>query len=103
MLIKGVIVIPFESSAATQKALLPEYITEIIFRNSSLQERAALRSFISGGYVVSRSKTDFVQITLCEAGPIPRNGLPPELRHMPDIQTFKRAVKTHIFNAAYNT
>ena len=35
----------------------PEYITEILVGYSSLQKRAALRSFISGGYVVPRSKT----------------------------------------------
>ena len=47
----------------------PEYITEILVRNSSLQERAALRSFISGGYVVPRSKTEFFKRTFCVAGP----------------------------------
>ena len=80
----------------------PKYIIEILVRNSSLQERASLRSFISGGYVVPQSKTEFGKTAFCVAGPTMWNELPLELRHMPDIQTFKRALKTHIFNVAYD-
>ena len=47
---------------------IPEYITEIFVRNTSLQQRAALRSFISGGYVVPRSKTEFGKRAFCVAG-----------------------------------
>ena len=79
----------------------PEYITEILVRNSSLQERAALRSFISGGYVVPRSKTEFGKRAFCVAGPTTWNELPPELRNMPDFQTFKRALEPHLFHVAY--
>ena len=78
----------------------PKYITEIPVHNSSLQERAALRSFTSGGYVVPRSKTEFGKRAFCVAVPKAWNELPPEFRHMSDIQIFKRALKTHLFNAA---
>ena len=85
-------------AAANNKS--PEYITEILVRNSSLQERAALQSFTLGGYVVPWSKTEFGKRAFCFAGPTAWNELPPEVRHMPDIQIFKRALKTHLFNAA---
>ena len=81
---------------------IPEYITEIHVRNSSLQECVALRSFISDGYILPRSKTEFVKRAFCVAGPTAWNKLPPELRHMPDIQICKHALKTHLFNAAYD-
>ena len=74
----------------------PEYSTEILDRNSSLRERAALRSFISGGYVVPRSKTEFEKRAFCVAGTTAWNELPPKLSRMPDIQIFKRALK-HIY------
>ena len=77
-----------------------EYIIKILVRNSSLQERVV--SFTSGGYVVPRSKTEFGKRAFCVAGPTAWNELPPELRNMPDIQTFKRTLKTHLFNAAYD-
>ena len=80
----------------------PEYITKILVRNSLLQERAELRSFTSGDYVVPRSKTEFGKRAFCVAEPTTWNELPPELRHMRDIQTYKRALKTHLFNAAYD-
>ena len=79
-----------------------EYITEVLVRNSSLQERTALRSFTSGDYVVPRSKTEFGQRAFCVAEPTAWNELPLELRHIPDIQIFKRALKTHVFNAVYD-
>ena len=79
----------------------PEYITDILVRNSLLKKRAELRSFIWGGYVLPWSKTEFGKRAICVAGPtVWRSTL--ELRHMPDIQTFKRALKTHLFNVAYD-
>ena len=80
----------------------PEYITETLVHYSLLQECAALRSFISGGYVIPRSKTEFSKRAFWVAGPTVWNELPLELRHMPDIQTFKRALKTHLFNITYD-
>ena len=79
-----------------------EYIAEILVRNSSLQERAALRSFTSGGYVVPRSKMEFGKRAFCVTGPTAWNELPPEWRRMPDIQIFMRALKTHLFNVVYD-
>ena len=80
----------------------PEYSTEILVHNSSLQEREVLRSFTSSGYVVPRSKTEFGKRAFFVAGHTAWNELPPELRHIQDIQIFKRALKTHLFNAAYD-
>ena len=77
---------------ATANNNSPEHITEILVRNSSLQERAALRSFISGSYVVPRPKTEFGKKAFCVAGSTTWNELPLELRHMQDIQIFKRAL-----------
>ena len=56
----------------------PEYVTDILVLNSSLQERAALRSFTSGSYVVPRSKTEFGKRALCVAGHTAWNELPPQ-------------------------
>ena len=80
----------------------PKYINEILVRNSSLQERAKLRSLTSGGYVVPRSKTEFCKRAFDVAGPTAWNELPPELRHIPEIHTFNRALKTHLVGAAYD-
>ena len=80
----------------------PEYITKIFVRNSSLQERVALPSFISDGYVIPWSKMEFDNSAFCVAGPTAWNELPLELRDMPDIQIFERALKTHLFNAGYD-
>ena len=80
----------------------PEYIIEILVHNSSLQEHAALPSFISGGYVIPWSKMEFGNRAFCVAGPAAWNELPLELRHMPDIQTFKCAIKTRIVHVAYD-
>ena len=70
----------------------PEYITEILVRNSSLQERAALRYSLQAAMSYT-DQTEFSKRAFSLAGPTAWNELPPELRHMPDIQTFKRALK----------
>ena len=64
---------------------IPEYIIEIHVPNSSLQERIALTSLISDGYILPRSKTEFGNRAFCVAGLTVWIELSLELRHMPDI------------------
>ena len=81
---------------------IPEYVTDIHVPNSSLQERVALPSLISDDYNLPRSKTEFGKRAFCVAGLTAWNELSLELRHMPDIQTFKNVLKTYLFNVAYD-
>ena len=81
----------------------PEYINNVLVPTSTLSGRSTLRSFTSGGYEVPRVRTEFGRRAFSVSGPVAWNQLPQELRRIVDISSFKRHLKAHLFQIAYET
>jgi len=47
-------------------------------------------------------RTNFGELTYSHAGPGAWNAMPEHIRAEPDIRVFKKLLKTHIFNLAFN-
>ena len=80
----------------------PKYISEVLVATSALPGHSTLRSASSGAYDVPRTKTQFGKTAFSIAGSKMWNELPVHLRQLTEIGQFKRALKTHLFDAAYN-
>ena len=81
----------------------PEYIYQKSWYSNIITARPFFASLCVGGaYDVLRTKTEFDKIAFFVAGPKMWNELPVRLRQLTEIGQFKRALKTHLFDAAYN-
>jgi len=54
------------------------------------------------GYVVPKIRTKVVEHAFSVAGPTAWNSLPADIRRATDTAVFKRQLKTHYFNRAFN-
>ena len=79
----------------------PTYLRDAVVPLWSMPGRAHLRSADSGQYDVPRVSTSAGPRAFPVAGPLAWNQLPPSLRNMNCIVTFKRHLKTILFKAAY--
>ena len=79
----------------------PTYLRYAVVPLSTLPGRAHLRSVDSRQYDVPRVSTLAGSRAFSVAGPQAWNQLPPSLRNMDCIATFKRHLKTILFEAAY--
>ena len=73
----------------------PSYITV-----SEIQGRTRLRS--PGLYDAPFTRTQFGRCAFSVASPSEWNSLPVNIRQIPDIRKFKRALKTHYITKAYS-
>ena len=79
----------------------PEYISDMVTPVSELSGRAHLRSAALGLYDVPRTRTLMGSKAFSVAGLTAWNSLPQSLRDIPSTAAFKRHLKTHLFNWAY--
>ena len=81
--------------------IAPEYISDMVTPVSYLEGRAHLRSATLGLYNVPRIKTRIGKKAFSIAGPTAWNSLPQSIRDIASASAFKRQLKTHLFNCAY--
>jgi len=56
----------------------------------------------STDFSLPQLRTNFGELTYSHAGPGAWNAMPEHIRAEPDIRVFKKLLKTHIFNLAFN-
>ena len=67
------------------------------------QTGSGLRSADSTNYTTPRLRTKFGERAFSYAGPAAWNSLPADLRVIQETAAFRRRLKTHCFNMAFNT
>ena len=81
--------------------MTPSYIAEFCRPVAATNYRSRLRSATYGDLVVPRNSLDLGKRAFAVAGPTAWNNLLLSVRLAPSITTFKTALKTHLFSAAY--
>ena len=80
----------------------PVYLAESVASVSSDPARQRLRSAASSDYIVPRTRTKFGERAFSVAGPRVWNSLPESVRATNTLITFKRNLKTYLFNISFN-
>ena len=80
----------------------PSYMTDMLIPCADVSSKAALRSHSSGDYIIPRTTLKFGERAFAVAAPRAWNRLPTTLKFMRCTDTFKRHLKTFLFNTAYN-
>lgn len=76
----------------------PAYISSLCNRNIDIAARSRLRSATHGDLQLPTTKTLFGNRAFAVAGPRAWNSLPPVLRSTNSLTTFKKSLKTYLFN-----
>jgi len=79
----------------------PPYLKDLVAFSPSAHQRQ-LRSSTTRSAVVRRTRTQFGQRAFSVSGPDVWNSLPTDIRLIDSQPAFRRALKTHIFNIAFN-
>jgi len=82
--------------------LSPAYLSEQVNSVAALTLRRELRSASTTNYTIPRLLTKFGERAFSYAGLTAWNSLPHELRAAPTLNSFKRRLKTRVFNTAFN-
>ena len=80
----------------------PEYLRNKVTPVSDLLGRCHLRSAAHGLFHVPRIRTRHGSRAFSVAGPTVWNSLPQTIRNISSVVTFKKQLKTHLFNLIYN-
>jgi len=82
----------------------PKYISDIVQTTAASSRRQRLRSSMDTfSYIVPLTFKKFGEWAFTVAGPSVWNSLTADIRHITDISTFKRHLKTHLFICYFNT
>jgi len=79
----------------------PVYLSESVQPVSSNPVRQRLRSASSLDYIVPRTKTKFGDRAFSVAGPTVWNSLSESVRSAETLSSFKRKLKTYLFNISF--
>ena len=79
----------------------PQYLRELVTSTSNIASRSRLRSASSRRYETLPTRLKFGERCFSFAGPSAWNTLPASLQDIRDHNSFKRALKTHLFDRAY--
>ena len=80
----------------------PSYIRVLLVLISEMQGRTCLRSAAAGLYDVPFAQIQFGRRAFSVVVPSEWNSLPVNIRQIPDIRQFKRALTTHYLTEAYS-
>ena len=80
----------------------PVYLSEQVNTVAAQTLRSGLRSASTTNYVTPRLLTKFGERAFSHAGPTAWNSLPHGLRAAHTLNSFKRQLKTHLFNIAFS-
>ena len=79
----------------------PAYLADLVAFNSTDSHRQ-LRSTTSRAAAIQRTRTQFGRRAFCVCGPDLWNSLPRSVRTVDSNSSFRRALKTHLFQLAFN-
>lgn len=79
----------------------PAYMSDLLTAAADVPSSATLRAATSGNYVVPRTLHKFGDRAFSVAAPKAWNRLPAALKTIRSTETFKRSLKTFLFNSAY--
>ena len=79
----------------------PPYLKDLVAFSPSAHQRQ-LRSSATRSAVVRRTRTQFGRRAFSVSGPDVSNSLPTDIRLIDSQPAFRRALKTHLFNIAFN-
>jgi len=79
----------------------PKYLTDVLKPAAKYYHRPGLRSSSSNNYILPRLQSRLGERAFSYAGPLSWNSLPDDLQNIPDISTFKKRLKTFLFNSAF--
>ena len=82
--------------------LAPSYLRECVTASADASSRPRLRSTSSQRYERPRMRLKFGERSFSSAGPRAWNSLPSSLQELTDTKTFRRKLKTFLFQQAYN-
>jgi len=80
----------------------PQYLSDCVFTVSALSGRYRLRSTGSADYVLRRTRTRFGERGSSYCGPAAWNTLPSDLHDITDTGTFRRRLKSVLYDRAYH-
>ena len=87
---------------AVVRGTAPGYVSDMVTPGSALEGRAHLRSDVLALDDVSRTRTLMGTKAFSVAGPKAWNSLPQSIRDIQSAATFKRHLKTYLFDIAYS-
>ena len=96
--------IQFKISLLTYKSLrglAPQYIADFLKPVASVSRRSTLRSASNESLIIPSTKTAFGTRSFSVAGPTYWNQLPETVKNAPSVNTFKRRLKTYLFQLSY--
>ena len=79
----------------------PQYLHDLVVSTSDISSRSRLRSSSSRRYEIPATRLKTGERCFSFAGPAAWNSLPASLQDIRDHHTFKRSLKTVLFNRAY--
>jgi len=82
--------------------LASSYLRECVTASADVTSHPRLRSTSSQRYERPRTRLKFGDRSFSSAGPTAWNSLPSSLKELTDSKTFKRKLKTFLFQQAYN-
>jgi len=80
----------------------PQYLSDCVSTVSALGGRYRLRSTGSADYVLPRTRTKFGERGFSYCGPAAWNTLPSDLHDITDTDTFRKRLKSVLFDRAYH-
>ena len=80
----------------------PQYLSGCVSAVSALSGRYWLRSTGSADYVLPRTRTRFGERGICYCGPAAWNTLPSDLHDITDTGTFRKRLKSLLYDHAYH-
>ena len=72
----------------------PKYLTDVLKPAAKYYRRAGLRSSSTNNYILPRLQSRLGELAFSYAGPA-------DLQNIPDTSTFKKRLKTFLFNSAF--
>ena len=80
----------------------PKYLSDLLTAYSDVSSKSALRAYSSGDYIIPRTNLKLGERAFSVAAPRAWNRLPTAIKLMRCTNTFKRNLKTFLFNIAYS-
>ena len=96
--------ITFKLCVTVYKSLLneaPGHLQELCMPVNMNTPRSTLRSASDGQLIVPRTKTKSGERAFSVVGPLAWNSLPVTVRQLSSLSSFKRHLKTYLFNASF--
>jgi len=79
----------------------PRYLTDVLKPAAKYNLRSGLHSSSTNNYILPRLQSRLGERAFSYAGPLAWNSLLADLQNIPDSSSFKKRLKTFLFNSAF--